>query len=124
MSHVVTIRTEVRDPNAIRLACTRLALSEPVFGPTKLFSSFKTGWAVNLPNWRYPVVCDTSAGSIDFDNFEGRWGKQEELNRFLQGYAVEKAKLEARKAGHSVAESLLEDGSVRVTVSVCGGAHS
>lgn len=124
MSHIVTIRTEVRDPNAIRLACARLSLAEPIFGPTKLFSSSKTGWAVNLPKWRYPVVCDTVSGNVEFDNFEGRWGKQEELNRFLQRYAVEKAKLEARKAGHSVAESLLEDGSVRVTVSVCGGVHS
>jgi len=124
MSHVVMIQTQVRDPIAIDLSCRRLQLKPPVYGPAKLFRETKTGWAVELPGWLYPVVCNTASGQVEFDNFEGRWGKQEELNRFLQGYAVEKAKLEARKAGHSVAESLLEDGSVRVTVSVCGGAHS
>ena len=44
--------------------------------------------------------------------------KQVELDRFLQAYAVEKAKLEARKAGHSATEHLLADGSIRVCVQV------
>ena len=51
MSHVVTIKSQVRDPAAIGLACRRLTLPEPVFGPTKLFREVKTGWAVHLPNW-------------------------------------------------------------------------
>ncbi len=51
----------------------------------------------------------------------GAWGKQTELNRFLQEYAVEKAKIEARKKGYRVAETKLEDGSIKVTVTVGGG---
>jgi hypothetical protein len=35
---------------------------------------------------------------------------------------VEKAKLEVRRKGHSVAESLLADGSVKLTIQVSGGA--
>ncbi len=68
-----------------------------------------------------PVVCDTSTGAVKFDNYGGAWGKQAELNRFLQGYAVEKAKIEARKKGYRVAETKLEDGSIKVTVTVGGG---
>ncbi len=60
MSHIVSIQTEIRDPVAIRLACGRLKLPEPVFGKVKLFSSQATGWAVRLPEWRYPVVCDVN----------------------------------------------------------------
>ncbi len=122
MSHIVSIQTEVRDPVAIRSACDRLKLPEPVFGEVKLFSSSATGWAVRLPEWRYPVVADVNTGTLAFDNYNGRWGEQQQLDRFLQGYAVEKATIEARKQGHSVIEQSLEDGSIKLTVSVGGAA--
>ena len=121
MSHIVQIQTEVRDAAAIGAACQRLRLPEPVFGAAELFSGSKTGWAVQLPEWRYPVVCDVATGKVDFDNYGGRWGKQTELDRFMQGYAVEKAKIEARRKGRSVTEQQLEDGSIKVVVQV-GGA--
>lgn len=121
MSHIVSIQTEVRDPAAIRSACDRLKLPEPVFGQVKLFSSSAIGWAAELPEWRYPVVADVNTGKLAYDNYNGRWGEQKQLDRFLQGYAVEKAKIEARKKGHSVIEQPLEDGSIKLTVSVGGG---
>ena len=122
MSHIVEIKTEVRDPVAIRAACQRLTVPEPVFGEVKLFSTSATGWAVQLPEWRYPVVCDVNTAKIAYDNFEGRWGDTKDLDGFLQGYAVEKARLEARKKGHTVTEQALADGSIKLTVSVGGAA--
>lgn len=122
MSHLVQIQTEVRDPAAIRAACSRLALAEPVFGETKLFSSSAVGWAVRLPDWRYPVVCDVAAAKIAFDNYGGRWGDKKQLDRFLQGYAVEKARIEARRKGHTVTEQALADGSIKLTIQVGGAA--
>ena len=122
MSHIVTIETEIRDASAICGACSRLGLPEPVFGEAKLFSGSKTGWAVQLPDWRYAVVCDVNTGKIDFDNYGGHWGDQQQLDRFMQGYAVEKAKIEARKKGHSVTEQRLEDGSIKVVVQIGGAA--
>ncbi len=61
------MKTEVRDPAGIHAERNRLRLVETVFGATKLFSGSKTGWAVQLPEWRYPVVCDVATGSVDFD---------------------------------------------------------
>ena len=122
MSHIVEIKTEVRDPVAIRAACQRLTVPEPVFGEVKLFSTSATGWAVQLPEWRYPVVCDVNTAKIAYDNYEGRWGDTKHLDRFLQGYAVEKTKLESRKQGHTVTEQSLADGSIKLTVSVGGAA--
>lgn len=78
--------------------------------------------AVRLPGWRYPAVFDLAAGSVQYDNFQGHWGDQQELGRFLQMYAVERAKLEARKQGHSVTEQPLADGSIKLTIQVAGGA--
>jgi len=122
MSHIVTIRTEVRDPAALREACGRLKLPPPELRTAKLFTAEATGYCVELPRWRYPVVCDVDAGKVLFDNYEGRWGDPVELNLLIQGYAVEKAKLEAQKAGYSVYEQPLKDGSVKVTISVGGVA--
>ena len=122
MSHTVTIKTEVRDAAAVKAACQRLRLPEPVQGKTKLFSGEVQGLAVQLPDWQYRVVADLSTGKLQYDNFGGRWGDQKHLDRFLQSYAVEKAKIEARRRGHSVSEQQLADGSIKLTVQVHGGA--
>ncbi len=122
MSHIVTIKTEVRDAAAIAAACRRLGYGEPVHGKFKLFTAEATGHAVQLPGWRYPVVCDTSTGTVAFDSFEGAWGERRLLDQFLQAYAVEKSKLEARRNGHTVSEQPLADGSIKLTVHVGGAA--
>ena len=120
MSHIVQIQTEIRDPAAVRAACGRLSLPEPLFGETKLFNSSAVGWAIQLPEWRYPVVCDITTAKIAFDNFGGRWGNESHLHKFVQAYAVERAKMEARRQGHSVQEQTLADGSIRVQIAVAG----
>jgi len=40
----------------------------------------------------------------------------------MQAYAVERARIEARKKGHSVTETQLADGSIKLTIQVAGGA--
>lgn len=120
MSHLVTIKTQVRDPAAIQIACARLNLPAPVFGKATLFTSEATGWQVALPDWLYPVVCETTTGEVKFDNFDGAWGDQKKLDNLLQAYAAEKAAIEARKSGHSVSEHQLTDGSIRLQIAVAG----
>jgi hypothetical protein len=120
LSHIVQIKTEVRDPAAISAACNRLHLPQPQEGTTKLFSGEADGIAVQLPAWRYPVVCDTANGQIHFDNYKGRWGEQRHLDAFLQSYAIEKARIEARRQGHTLTEQPLEDGSVKLTIQIGG----
>jgi hypothetical protein len=122
MSHIVEIRTEVRDAVAVGAACRRLKLEAPTQGTAQLFSSQATGVIVKLPGWRYPAVFNTQSGQASYDNYGGRWGEQVQLDRFLQGYSVEKAKLEARKRGHSVTEQALADGAIKLTVTVGGAA--
>ena len=122
MSHIVAIKTEIRDEAAVKAACTRLQLPAPEHKTVRLFNATATGLCVQLPNWSYPVVANLSTGQLQYDNYQGHWGEQKHLNSFLQGYAVEKAKIEARKKGHSVSEARLQDGSIRVTVRVGGAA--
>ncbi len=122
MSHVVEIKTEVRDEQAVRAACVRLQLAPPEHKTVTLFSATAAGLCLQLPGWQYPVVSNLQSGSVQYDNYKGAWGEQTQLNRFLQAYAVEKAKIEARKKGHTCSESHLDDGSIRVTVHVGGAA--
>lgn len=118
MSHLVTIQTQVRDPVAVAVACAVLQLPAPSVRTVRLFATEATGLVVELPGWRYPVVCQTESGQLAYDNFGGRWGDDRHLHRFLQRYAVERTKLEAHKQGHTAIEQPLSDGSIRVEIAV------
>ena len=122
MSHIVTLNVQVKDAAAVRAACQRLALPAPVQGTAKLFSGEVSGLAVQLPGWIYPIVADLATGQLKYDNFGGRWGDTARLDRFLQAYACEKARSEARRRGHSVTEQTLADGSIKLTIQVGGAA--
>lgn len=117
MSHIVTIQTQLRDPAAIAAACRRLGLAEPVQGKAELYAGqTAAGLLVQLPGWTYPIAIDTANGSIQHDNYGGAWGNPSALARFLQAYAVEKVRLEARGKGYAVTEQQLGDGSVKLQI--------
>jgi len=122
LSHIVQIQTQIRDPVAVEAACRRLGLLPPVHGKARLFTSEASGLLVQLPGWNFPVVCDTATGDLKYDNYGGAWGENRQLERFLQMYAVEKARIEARKQGHTVTEQQLTDGTIKLTVQIGGVA--
>jgi hypothetical protein len=117
MSHIVRLQTRLYDPAAIAAACGRLGLPQPVQGTAKLYSGEASGLLLQLSGWQFPAVIDLGSGVVQYDNYEGVWGDQAHLDRFLQAYAVEKAKMEARKKGYAVSEQTLADGSIRVQIS-------
>lgn len=116
MSHIVSVATKVRDPLAVDAACQRLHLAAPRQGTVELFSGEATGLIVQLPEWQYPIVIDTTDGTVKYDNYGGHWGNPVELDGFLQSYAVEKAKIEARRKGYQVHEQALQDGSIKLQI--------
>src|SRR5688500_3400387 len=118
MSHIVTIRTRVTDPLALAAACRRLGLDAPAHGTAQLYAGQATGLIVKLPGWHYPLVADTASGTLQFDNYGGAWGAQTELDKLLQAYAVEKTRIEARRAGHTMTEQQLPGGAVKLTIQV------
>ena len=122
MSHVVQIKTEIRDINAVKQACLRLQLEAPTQGTFQLYSSQENGYGVKLRGWQYPVVCKLDSGEVRYDNFGGRWGNDQRLDEFLQRYAVEKSKLEARMQGYTASEKNLADGSIKITIHTGGSA--
>ena len=91
-------------------------------GTFQLFSASAAGLGVRLPGWKYPVICQVDSGELAYDNYGGAWGDPAELHRFLQAYAVEKARLEAHRSGHTITEQPLADGSLKLTIHVGGAA--
>jgi hypothetical protein len=121
MSHIVTIATRIRDPDALAAACRRQGQEGPVTGTSARFETQVKGLILKHTGWTYPVVVNPASGEIHYDNFGGCWGKESELHRLLQAYAIEKARIEARRAGHGVVEQQLPNGSIKLTISM-GGA--
>ena len=116
MSHVVTIQTKVNDVQGISNACQRLNWPTPVEGSVQFLEEEASGLLVSLPQWVHPVVVEIKTGTLRFDNYQGLWGDQKHLDSFLQAYAVEKCRLEARKKGLGVREQLLQDGSIQLQI--------
>ena len=116
MSHIVSIKTQIKDAEALAAACRRLGLAAPVHETVELFSGQATGLAVRLPNWQYPVVIDVIVGEVHFDNYGCAWGEQVALDRLFQMYAVERTRLEARRKGYSCSEAILQDGSIKLQI--------
>ena len=122
MSHIVEIKTELRDGAAVAAACRRLALPAPAMGTAQLYSGQAEGLLVRLPDWLYPIVIDTASGAIRYDNYGGCWGDEQHLHRFVQAYVVERARSEARKKSYATSEQSLADGSILVEIEVGGQA--
>ncbi len=116
MSHIVTIKTQLKDLQAIRAACGRLGLAAPREGTAKLYEASATGVIVHLEGWLYPLVISPTTGAVQLDNYNGAWGKPAAMDAFKQAYTVEKARIEARKRGHTVNEVTQPDGSIRLTI--------
>ena len=122
LSHIVTIKTEVRDQATVAAACRRLALPEPIQGTAEVYSNHVTGLIVKLPDWLYPVVIDTTSGQAHYDNYGGSWGDERHLHRFLQEYVVEQSRIEARKKSYLTTEQSLANGSILVEIEMGGSA--
>ena len=120
MSHIVQIKTEVKDVDAVQAACRRLGIEAATVDTFNVFGVQRQGLGVKLKGWNYPVVINVNTGALDYDNYNGSWGEQKELDSFLQAYAVEKAIYEAQKGGYSVYEETLDDGSIKLNISVEG----
>ena len=99
MSHIVVIETRVHDAAAPTAACRRLGLAEPVHGIVRLFSADATGLSVKLPGWHTPLWLTLRTGRSSTIITRVGGAIQKNSGQLLQMYAVEKAKIEARKKG-------------------------
>jgi hypothetical protein len=121
MSHTVKRKTSCTNADIIKRAAE--AMKGASFlgqGKHKTFSGTNTGIGVKLPGWTAPITFDNT-GEVVFDNYEGRWGKPEVIDEFVQRYAVEQGKDQLEKEGYeNIQEELLPNGDIKCTVSIGG----
>ena len=113
MSHVVVLEISVKDKAGIEKTCEKLSLPQPQEGTHRVYSKQIEGLGVQLPGWVYPVVIQEN-GKVKYDNYNGAWGKQVHLDKFVQTYAGEVTKKELTSQGFFVSECVKEDGSLRL----------
>lgn len=56
------------------------------------------------------------SGSVCASYVSSFWGEERELHRFLQAYAVEVVRMQARQRGLAVTEQQLADGSIKLQI--------
>lgn len=100
MSHVSTVRTEVKSEALLKAAVEMIPGATYLgAGSHSAYYGSISGVGVKLPEWRYPAVFDLATGTAKFDNYGGHWGPQEQFDRLLQKYGIAHAIAWAKAAG-------------------------
>jgi hypothetical protein len=103
MSHTVSLKLKVKDKRLLKEIALKKGYKVEDDAHVRFFSSEEYGMAVYLPGWHYPVVV-TDGGEVRYDNYNGKWGKQEVLNELMQDYATELVLRTARMEGYLILE--------------------
>lgn len=115
MSHITTIKTQIKDLDILRRACVRLGIDAPTRANHRMYGGSTEGWGVKLKNWNYPVVMQDD-GQIKFDNYGGSWGARERLDELQQAYSAEACINQAEMQGYGHTESVDADGTIHLEI--------
>ena len=114
MSHTTALKAvEMRNTDILLATAKKLNIEHLGHKEYTLYDGSKhTGHGFQLKDYKYPVVIDTETGIAACDTFGGSWGKQEELDIFVQEYAAESNRRQALEQGYLVQEEYLENGDL------------
>lgn len=122
MSHFTTIKTQIKDIDALRCACDELGLALVQDGKARGYANNKSkgDYVIQLKGPYDIALNNQPDGSfgITADLWEGYVEKEVGKNygRLMQLYAVHKATREARKKGHLTRRSQQNDGSIKLVI--------
>ena len=124
MSHFTTIKTQIKDFEALRSACQEMGLSllqnveargyyeNKIKGDHVILLKGPYDIALNKqPDGSFGLTADLWQGHVENEVGQG-YGK------LLQLYGVHKAIREARKKGHLVSRSQQQNGAIKLSISV------
>jgi hypothetical protein len=114
VSHITKRKSSMTDLDVIKKACERH--SDAAFRGVRGNAA-----EIKFGSWQNPVRIDLQTGECAFDNYGGRWGKNEVLEDFMQGYGVEAVKNQATLEGFGFEEELLANGAIKCVVPIGGG---
>jgi len=116
MSHTATIKVAFTDRDILKAVCERLGLKHKTGSHTvNLYQgSVKCDFSVTLPGWNYPIAI--TGNKVKFDNYGGKWGKMNELERLQDQYSRDVAIQKAESCGMSYDEEIDETGEITLTL--------
>lgn len=114
MSHTTALKAvEMRDESILLQVAEQLKLKALGKKEFTMFDQTKvTGHGFELPNWRQPLVINTTTGQAAYDNYGGSWGAQVELDKLCQAYAAESNRRQAAAQGYVMQEEYLQNGDL------------
>lgn len=114
MSHTTALKAvEMRDESILLHVAEQMKLKHLGKQEFTMFDQTKAvGHGFNLPNWSQPIVINTTTGQAAYDNYNGRWGAQVELDKLCQAYAAESNKRQAAAQGYVMQEEYLANGDL------------
>jgi len=122
MSHFATIKTQIKDLNALRSACDELGLSLVSKTTARGYNEnrIKGDYVIQLKGPYDIAVNKQPDGSLGLtaDFWHGHVEKAVGRNygKLLQLYGVHKATIEARKKGHLVKRAQQANGAIKLTI--------
>lgn len=102
MSHSQTVKVEVKLGEALEAAAKEMgakSFSSSV-SSVRLYDGTYDGMFVHFQGWNYPVVFN-DRGAI-YDDYNGRWGKKDDLTRFQQAYAANAVRIAGTREGNTI----------------------
>ena len=99
MSHVATLNTLVKDFSLVaQIAQAKGWAFDSTIAERTIYASQKTGAALKLTGWTYPVVI-AEDGTLYYDHYHGAWGNPDALRDFCQEYTVQTSLQDLQMAG-------------------------
>jgi hypothetical protein len=122
MSHFTTIKTQIKDINALRAACHELGFAVLQNSSARGYINNQTkGEYVIKLNGPYDIALNKNEDGtygLTTDWWDGHVEKEvgKNFGKLLQLYGVHKATMEARKKGLSVVRRTKQDGSIKLVL--------
>lgn len=102
MSHSQTVKVEVKVGEALEAAAREMKAKNfsSSVSSVRLYDGTYEGMFVHFEGWNYPVVFN-DRGAI-YDDYNGRWGKKEDVTRFQQVYAANAVRIVGLREGNTL----------------------
>ncbi len=122
MSHFTTIKTQIKDIEALRSACQEMGLTVLQNAEARGYytNKIKGDFVIQLKG-PYDIALQKELGgsyALTADLWNGHVEQEvgQGYGKLLQLYAVHKAMKEARRKGHMVSRSQKQDGSIKLVI--------
>jgi hypothetical protein len=116
MSHRTEVDAEFLDKDMVKKTCEELGVEFIDEKKVKLFEgTFPCEYSIRLKGWSYAVGIQENGKAL-FDNYNGGWGDEKDLDSFRQRYTENVTLHHAAQAGYRVLHREMNNGTLRIEI--------